>query len=251
MKRMKRRISLLLAVLLAIQLTAAVPALAADPKITVTFLDAEGNPIGAGTYSYEGTEFDISKLDTYLTSLASAELEALGKAAEVKLETSYTAPEGPEITAGDNAEGEPLKVQVTGDASRIKVGDGANVTFVGDFDGVYTSQAAVYTEGNATVSVEGDIVGHDHNLPQNGILVENEVSSSGEEIPNKAGITFVGDVQGNPTGIQAEGNAHIDVDGSVFGVRNGIIADEHAVIKQRAVRCDQSLPASRRMMTPA
>ena len=231
MKRMKRRISLLLAVLLAIQLTAAVPALAADPKITVTFLDAEGNPIGAGTYSYEGTEFDISKLDTYLTSLSSAELEALGKAAEVKLETSYTAPEGPEITAEDNAEGKPLTVKVNGSASKIKVAEGANVTFVGDFDAGNMTDAAVHTVGDATVSVEGDIEGHDHLLPENGILVENEVNSSGEDIPNKADITFVGDVQGNPTGIQAEGNAHIDVDGSVFGVRNGIIADDNAVIE--------------------
>ena len=228
MKRMKRRISLLLAVLLAIQLTAAVPALAADPKITVTFLDAEGNPIGAGTYSYEGTEFDISKLDTYLTSLASAELEALGKAAEVKLETSYTAPEGPEITAEDNAEGKPLTVKVNGSASKIKVAEGANVTFVGDFDAPNNSSgAAIETEGDATVKVTGSVT----NFPEYGISAENAVNSSGDEIPNEANITMVGDVKGSEAAVYAEGEAQIKIEGQTISSHNtGILAEENAKV---------------------
>ena len=229
-KRMKRRIALLLAVLMTIQLTAAVPALAANPTITVTFLDENGDPIGAGKYSYEGTQFDMSNLAAQLSSysLSATELKALGSASEVRLETSYTTPEGPEIIANGNADGKPLTVQVKGDASRIRVEDGANVTFVGDFDAPDSAAyAAIGTVGDATVSVTGSVKNH----PYYGISSVNKADSSGEEIPNEAHITMVGDVKGREAAVYAEGGAEIKIEGkTVNGHQNGILAEENAKV---------------------
>ncbi len=245
----KKLLSLLMTVMMVLHAVGTGTAFAELPTITVTFLDENGNVIFSD--SYQGKEFDISKIDTYFLSASSAELEAMGKASEVKLDTSYNhdLTSGPEVTASENGDGEPLTVRVTGDASRITASDGAKITFVGDLDSWVSTDAALRVTGDATVEGTGDIVSkYDgiHAEDSSNVTVDGtvrgghdepgtEVDSEGNPIyygvgagvfaEDNSSVTVKDDVHGYNDGVIAEGSANVTVDGEVRGYYgSGILA---------------------------
>ena len=221
---MKKLMCVLTAMMLMLQLTFAGEALAAGADITVAFYGEDGSKLG--DYTYQGNEFNIDHLESYsfAAALTPEEITALKKAAKVELGTSFTnVNDGPAITAGENSEGEPITVTVTGDASRIQVSDGAKITMVGDLDTNNNMETAIQTVGDATVNVEGE------NIRYN-VDIQNAKDASGNEIPNKAEIKLVGDVVGAESGIHAEGKADVEVDGTVWGAGTGISVEENAEV---------------------